>query len=225
MPSFVSWLESTHDGTRLPKGTLQTTHGDQPIAVRYDLRAVGHAVSRRTLAQRPATLWKWRELLPHERDADVVSLGENCTPLLDCPRLALRLGVRKLWLKDEGQLPTGSFKARGMAVAVTMAKALGVSHVAAPTAGNAGGALAAYAARAGLRCTVLMPEDTPVVNQLETAAYGARAFLVDGLIHQCGAIVREGAQRGLWFDMSTMKEPYRLEGKKTMGLELCEQLG
>jgi len=224
MRCFVDHLESTHDGSRLPRGSVQTTHGEGPIVVRYDLAAVGRAASRAQIAARPASLWKWRELLPYERDEDVVSLGEGQTPLLDCPRLAARIGVRRLLVKDESQLPTGSFKARGMAMAVTMAKALGIRHVAAPTAGNAGGALAAYAARAGLRCTVLMPDDTPIVNQLEVPAYGARAFLVDGLIHHCGAIVREGAERGLWFDMSTMKEPYRLEGKKTMGLELCEQL-
>ncbi|HLQ36921.1 MAG TPA: threonine synthase [Planctomycetota bacterium] len=221
---FVSHLESTHDGSRLPAGSLQTTHGDKPIVVRYDLAAIGRAVQRSELRARPQTMWRWRELLPFAKATDVVSLGEEWTPLLDCPRLAARCGVRKLWIKDEGHLPTGSFKARGMAMAVTMAKALGIEHLAAPTAGNAGSALAAYAARAGLRCTILMPEDTPLVNQLEAHWYGARAFLVDGLIHQCGAIVKEGAARDLWFDMSTMKEPYRLEGKKTMGLELCEQL-
>lgn len=224
MPSFATHLESTFDGSRLPLGTVQTTHGDRPLVVRYDLDALARSVTRDELAARRSGLWKWRELLPHENDSDVVSLGENPTPLLDCPRLAARIGIRRLRIKDESLLPTGSFKARGMAVAVTMAKALGIDHVAAPTAGNAGGALAAYAARAGIQCTVLMPHDTPVVNQIEAAAYGARTFLVDGLIHQCGAIVKEGAARGLWFDMSTMKEPYRLEGKKTMGLELCEQL-
>jgi threonine synthase len=225
MQNFVTHLESTHDGTRLPKNTVQTIHGEQPVVVSYDLGAVGRAVTRTQMAARPASLWKWRELLPYQDERNVVSLGENQTPLLDCPRLAARIGIRKLWIKDESMLPTGSFKARGMAMAVTMAKELGITHVAAPTAGNAGGALAAYAARAGIHCTILMPEDTPIVNQLEAAAYGARAFLVDGLIHQCGAIVKEGAARGLWFDMSTMKEPYRLEGKKTMGLELAEQLG
>ncbi len=224
MRCFVDHLESTHDGTRLPRGSVQTTHGDEPIVVRYDLRAIASATSRAAVAARRPELWKWRELLPYERNDDPVSLGENATPLLDCPRLAARIGVRRLLVKDESQLPTGSFKARGMALAVTMAKALGIRHVAAPTAGNAGGALAAYAARAGMQCSVLMPQDTPIVNQLEARAYGARTFLVDGLIHHCGAIVREGKERGLWFDMSTMKEPYRLEGKKTMGLELCEQL-
>ncbi len=225
MRCFVDHLASTHDGTRFPPGTVQTTHGDAPIVVRYDLAAVGRATSRAQMAARAPSLWKWRELLPYAKDTDVVALGEMPTPLLDCPRLAARLGVRRLWIKDESPLPSGSFKARGMAMAVTMAKALGLRHLAAPTAGNAGGALAAYAARAGLQCTVLMPDDTPIVNQLEAAAYGARTFLVDGLIHHCGAIVKDGAARGLWFDMSTMKEPYRLEGKKTLGLEICEQLG
>jgi len=222
---FALHLEATSDGSRFPLDSLQTHHGDQPITVRYDLEAIRATVERDTLTGRPATMWRYRELLPFANETDIVSLGENMTPLLSAPRLAAHYGVRKLWIKDESVLPTGSFKARGMAMAVTMAKALGVGHAAAPTAGNAGGALAAYAARAGMPCTVLMPEDTPVCNQLEAAWYGARAFLVDGLIHQCGAIVREGADRGLWFDMSTMKEPYRLEGKKTMGLELAEQLG
>src|SRR5207249_2364622 len=137
-----------------------------------------------------------------------------------CPRLGERLGLRRLLIKDESQLPTGSFKSRGMAVAVSMARELGITRVAIPTAGNAGGALAAYAARAGMECYVFMPEDTPIVNRLEAALYGAKAFLVNGLITDCGAIVREGASRLGWFDFSTLKEPYRLEGKKTMGLEL-----
>jgi threonine synthase len=147
------------------------------------------------------------------------------SPLLECPRLAQRFGVERLLIKDETQLPTGSFKSRGMAMAVSLAKELGIKRVAIPTAGNAGGALAAYAARAGIECYVFMPRDTPAVNRAEAAMYGAKAFLVNGLITDCGAIVREGASRMNWFDMSTLKEPYRLEGKKTMGLELAEQLG
>lgn len=222
---FLTHLEATSDGTHLPPDTLQTNHDGQPIAARYDLAAIRDRVDRDALARRPATMWRYRELLPYASEDDIVSLGENTTPLLPCPRLGRHLGVSNLRVKDESMLPTGSFKARGMAMAVTMAKALGVEHVGTPTAGNAGGALAAYAARAGMRCTVLMPDDTPIVNQREAAWYGARAFVVDGLIHQCGAIVGEGARRGLWFDMSTMKEPYRLEGKKTMGLELADQLG
>jgi len=226
--SFVTHLQSAIDGTELPARTLQTVHAGRPLWVRYDLTAAGLNVTREEIARREPTLWRYRELLPVESDADVVSLGETCTPLLECPRLAAAAGMSaggRLLVKDESRLPTGSFKARGMAVAVSMAKALGVRRVAIPTAGNAGGALAAYAARAGLQCFVFMPEDTPVVNRLEAALFGARAFLVDGLITDCGAIVREGSARCGWFDMSTLKEPYRLEGKKTMGLELAEQLG
>ena len=187
MRDFVQHLEATADGSPLPKHTQQTSYGDEPIVVRYDLPAIKQAASRTIVTQRPATLWKWRELLPYRDVDDIVSLGENRTPLLLCPRLAERVGIRTLWIKDESTLPTGSFKARGMAMAVTMAKALGIRHVAAPTAGNAGGSLAAYAARAGIDCTVLMPEDTPIVNQLEAKAYGANTFLVDGLIHHCAA--------------------------------------
>jgi len=225
MSSFVTHLESAIDGTQLPARTIQTVHAGRPLWVRYDLEAVAKAVSREDLARRAPSLWRYRELLPVEEEANVVTLGEGMSPLLDCPRLAAALGIERLLVKDESQLPTGSFKARGMAVAVSMAKELGIERVAVPTAGNAGGALAAYAARAGLACFVFMPDDTPVVNQLEAALFGARAFLVDGLIGDCGAIVREGRERLGWFDMSTLREPYRIEGKKTMGLELAEQLG
>ena len=221
--SHVTHLEGAIDGTRLPAGTVQTTHAGKPIWVRYDLTAVARAVRREDLARRPVTLWRYRELLPLSRDEDAVTLGETMTPLLRCTRLGRRLGVERLWIKDESRLPTGSFKARGMALAVTMAAALGVKRVAIPTAGNAGGALAAYAARAGMECWVFMPEDTPAVNRAEAALHGARVFLVNGLINDCGAIVRAGAERLGWFDMSTLKEPYRIEGKKTMGLELAEQ--
>ncbi|MHC5211262.1 MAG: threonine synthase [Planctomycetota bacterium] len=223
--SHVTHLESALDGTRYPARTLQSVHEGRPLWVRYDLPAVAEAVTRADLAHRPPTLWRYRELLPIEDDADIVSLGEGMTPLLDCPRLAATLGLERLMIKDESQLPTGSFKSRGMALAVSMAKGLGVTRVAIPTAGNAGGALAAYAARAGIESFVFMPQDTPVVNRVEAGLYGARTFLVDGLITDCGAIVRDGAETMGWFDMSTLKEPYRLEGKKTMGLELAEQLG
>jgi threonine synthase len=222
---FVTHLESTADGSRLDARALQTVHGGKPLLVRYDLARIARALPRAALRERPSDLWRWRELLPLPAGAEPVSLGETVTPLLRCPRLAGALGVRELWIKDESRLPTGSFKARGMAMAVSMARHFGVRHVAVPTAGNAGGALAAYAARAGMRCTVLMPHDTPLVNRCEVALHGARAFLVDGLIHECGAIVREGIERIGWFDMSTLREPYRIEGKKTMGLELAEQLG
>ncbi len=222
--TFVTHLESALDGTRLPAFTVQTTHADRPLWVRYDLDAIRRALPRDALRDRAPDLWRYRELLPLDAITTPVSLGETMTPLLGCPRLARRFGVRELLVKDESPLPTGSFKARGMAMAVTLAKRLGVNRVAVPTAGNAGGALAAYAARAGMECYVFMPEDTPVVNQLEATFYGARAFLVDGLIHHCGAVVRAGKERMGWFDMSTLREPYRIEGKKTMGLELAEQM-
>src|SRR5262249_18600522 len=156
---------------------------------------------------------------------DPVTLGEGLTPLLPCPRLGHELDLDRLWIKDESQLPTGSFKSRGMSVAVSMARHLGLGRLAIPTAGNAGGALAAYGARAGMEVFVFMPEDTPIINQIEAHLCGARVFLVNGLITDCGRIVREGTDAMGWFDMSTLKEPYRLEGKKTMGLELAEQFG
>ena len=221
---FVTHLESALDGTRLPADRLQTTHRDRPLLVRYDLDAVGRALTPEGLADRPQTMWRYRELLPIAPPA-AVTLGETVTPLLPCPRLAQRLGLDRLWIKDESRLPTGSFKARGMAMAVSMARRLGARALAVPSAGNAGGALAAYAARAGLEAFVFMPADTPAVNRYEAAVAGARVWLVEGLISECAALVRQGAQRLGWFDLSTLKEPYRLEGKKTMGLELAEQLG
>jgi threonine synthase len=221
--SYVTHLEAAIDGARLPARTVQTVHAGRPLLVRYDLERVARRVSRSALERREKNLWRYRELLPVEDDAHIVSLGEGGTPLLECPRLAAAMGVRSLAIKDEAQLPTGSFKSRGMAVAVSMAVELGVKRVAIPTAGNAGGALAAYAARAGIEAFVFMPEDTPIVNRVEAGLFGARVFLVNGLIHECAAIVRAGMERMGWFDMSTLKEPYRLEGKKTMGLELAEQ--
>jgi threonine synthase len=221
--SFVTHLESAIDGTRLPARTVQTTHADRPLWVRYDLEAVGRAVRRDDLGARPQTMWRYGELLPLEGPA--VSLGEAVTPLLECPRLGAHLGAPRLLIKDESRLPGGSFKARGMAMAVSMAAGLGIRRVAIPTAGNAGGALAAYAARAAMECSVFMPRDTPAVNRLEVLLHGARCMLVDGLINDCAALVRRGVTEHGWFDMSTLREPYRIEGKKTMGLELAEQLG
>ena len=222
--SFVTHLESAIDGTELPHDRLQTTHKDRPLWVRYDFDAIRSAVDRADLAARPPTMWRYRELLPVDNDANIVTLGEGMTPLVRCDNLGAALGLKNLWIKDESQLPTGSFKARGLAMAVSRAKELGVGRLAIPTAGNAGGALAAYAARAGIEAFVFMPKDTPIVNQAEALNHGARAFLVDGLITDCGAIVREGAAPMGWFDVSTLKEPYRIEGKKTMGLELAEQM-
>jgi threonine synthase len=223
--SFVTHLESAIDGTRLPHDRLQTMHDGRPLWVRYDLDAVAAAVDRAELASRPPTMWRYRELLPVEAEENIVTLGEGMTPVLRCEHLGEVLGLSNLWIKDESQLPTGSFKARGLSMAVSRAKELGVGRVAIPTAGNAGGALAAYAARAGVEAWIFMPTDTPAVNKLEALNHGARAFLVDGLITDCGAIVKDGIDHMSWFDVSTLKEPYRLEGKKTMGLELAEQLG
>jgi threonine synthase len=224
MPCFVTHLESALDGTRLEADRPQTLHKDRPLWVRYDLDAVGGAVSKDRLAGRPAALWRYRELLPYADSQEVVSLGETMTPLVACPRLGARFGLSKLLVKDDSRLPTGSFKSRGLAMAVTMAKQFGLGRLAIPTAGNAGGALAAYAARAGMEAFVFMPDDTPAINQYECHLAGAKTFLVPGLITDCGKIVREGKERLGWFDVSTLKEPYRIEGKKTMGLELAEQM-
>ena len=213
--SLVTYLESPIDGTRFEKDTIQTTHEGRPLLVRYDLSAVP---DRDVLATRPPDMWRYREFLPCD---EPVSLGETMTPLLRCRRLGAAMGVPDLFIKDESRLPTGSFKARGMAVAISMAKQLGITRVALPTAGNAGGAAAAYAARAGIECLVLMPKFTPAVNRYEAGFLGARSFVVDGHIGACGKLVAETG----WFALSTLKEPYRLEGKKTMGLELAEQMG
>jgi threonine synthase len=221
---YVTHLESALDGTRLEAGRVQTVHQGRPLWVRYDLSAVGAALTPAVLAARPPTLWRYRELLPLPLDVEPVTLGEGTTPLLPCPRLGKELGVPNLLIKDESRLPTGTFKSRGMAVAVSMAQHLGLTRLAIPTAGNAGGALAAYGARAGMEVFVFMPEDTPRINQMEALLAGAHVSLVHGLINDCGRLVREGSERSGWFDMSTLKEPYRLEGKKTMGLELAEQL-
>src|SRR5436190_19503071 len=223
--SLVTHLESALDGTRFAPDRVHSIHQGRPLWVRYDLAAVRAAVTPADFAARPPSLWRYRELLPLPAGAEPVTLGEGMSPILDCPRLAQELGLGKLWVKDESQLPTGSFKSRGMTLAVSMAKHLGLKRLALPTAGNAGGAAAAYAARAGLECFVFMPADTPTVNQFECHLYGAKAFRVNGLINDCGKIVKDGADRMGWFDLSTLREPYRLEGKKTMGLELAEQMG
>lgn len=225
MRTCVTHLESAIDGTRLEAGKVHTVHAGRPLWVRYDLAAVGKAVSPKKIAERQPSLWRYRELLPLPFDAEPVTFGEGMTPILPCPRLGQQLGLSRLFVKDESQLPTGSFKSRGMTMAVSMARHFGLKRLAIPTAGNAGGALAAYGARAGMEVFVFMPEDTPRINQLEASLAGAKVFLVNGLIADCGRLVREGTAVMNWFDMSTLREPYRLEGKKTMGLELAEQLG
>jgi threonine synthase len=225
-PTFVTHLECALTGEHYAADQLHNlSRTGKPLLVRYDLEGAKRALSKDALTRRPPDLWRYRELLPVRRAQDIVSLGEAITPLVALPRLAERLGVGEILVKDEGRLPTGSFKARGLALAVSMAKALGIAHMAMPTNGNAGAALAAYASRAGIRATVFCPEDTPEVNVSEIALQGATVYRINGLIDDCGEIVAEGKQKVGWFDVSTLKEPYRIEGKKTMGLELAEQLG
>lgn len=223
MTSYVTHLEGAIDGTQFAPGQLHTTHKGRPLWVRYDLDAIGKVLTKKKLRERPPTMWRYRELLPPEQNDSIVTLGEGMTPLLAVPRLGKQLGLSNLWVKDEAQLPTGTFKSRGQAVAISMAKELGIKRVAIPTAGNAGGAMAAYAARAGLEAFVFMPEDTPEINQFECAIAGAKVFLVNGLIDDCGRIVSAGSEKMGWLSLATLKEPYRLEGKKSMGLELAEQ--
>ena len=220
--SFVTHLECSITGERYAADQLHgLSRAGRPLLVRYDLDGVKAALSRDTLAARPTDLWRWRELLPVRHAANIVSLGEIETPLVPIPVS----GGANVLVKDEGRLPTGSFKARGLVMAVAMAKELGVTRIAMPTNGNAGAALAAYATRAGIETIVLCPDDTPEINVREIAAQGARVWRVNGLIDDCGAIVGKGAAEGRWFDFSTLKEPYRIEGKKTMGLELAAQFG
>jgi threonine synthase len=195
-----------------------------PLLVRYDLAKAKSALSQYSLAGRCASLWRYRELLPLRDDANLISLGEGYTPLLNAKKLGGELGLRQLWIKDEGQNPTGSFKDRGLSLAISRAKELGVKKAAIPSAGNAGGSFAAYAARAGIEAHVFMPRDTPMANQIEVRQYGAELRLVDGLIDDCGRLVAAKKTAEGWFDLSTLKEPYRLEGKKTMGYEIAEQL-
>jgi len=195
-----------------------------PLLVRYDPKKASANFSISSLQGRVSSLWRYRELLPLRDDANLVSLGEGFTPLLPAKSLAGELGLKRLWIKDEAQNPTGSFKDRGLSLAISRAKELGVKKAAIPSAGNAGGSLAAYAARAGIEAHVFMPRDTPIANQIEVQQYGARLTLVDGLINDCGRIINERKTAEGWFDISTLKEPYRVEGKKTMGYEIAEQL-
>jgi threonine synthase len=196
----------------------------KPLLVRYDLERAAQTLTKESLPARRADLWRYREVLPVENDENIVSFGEGWTPLLHAPRLGERAGIKELYIKDESQNPTQSFKARGMAAAVSMAKELGAGKLAVPSAGNAAGALAAYAARAGLECFIFMPRDTPHANVVECEQTGAHVTLMDGLITDCGAEVGRRKEAEGWFDVSTLKEPYRVEGKKTLGYELAEQL-
>lgn len=220
--NFVTHLECSKTGQEIPAGTVQNLSPDgAPILVRYDLDRVKKALTKEKLTARPTDLWRYRELLPVSAASHIVSLGEDMTPLIP---LDNSLGSNVI-VKDEGRLPTGSFKARGLVMAVSMAKELGLKRLAMPTNGNAGAAMAAYARRGGMEAYIFCPDDTPEVNVREIALQGGKVWRVNGLINDCGKIVADGEQPMGWFNLSTLKEPYRIEGKKTMGLELVEQLG
>jgi len=224
--TFVTHLECAATGDRYAADEIHNlSRAGKPLLVRYDLDGLSKSFSKEALNRRAPDLWRYRELLPVRRLADIVSLGEAMTPIVPLPKLAAKLSAAELLVKDEGRLPTGSFKARGLVVAVSMAKALGIKHMAMPTNGNAGAALAAYASHAGIKTTIFCPQDTPEVNVSEIGLQGATVYRVYGLIDDCGKIVGEGKEKIGWFDVSTLKEPYRIEGKKTMGLELAEQFG
>ncbi len=225
--SFVSHVECTVCAARHDAGRLLTVceRCGQMLAVRYDLARVRAAVTKAALAARPPGMYRFRELTPLDDAEEPVTLGEGGTPLLALPRLAAHFGLRHVWGKDEGQNPTGTFKARGLGMAITRARTLGARGVILPSAGNAGGAAAVYAARCGLGCAVVVPRGTPPAAVAEAALAGARVFTLEGSIATAGRVVAKVAPDIGWFDLSTLKEPYRLEGKKTMGLELAEQMG
>ena len=223
MSSFITHLECSKETCKktYPHAELQNlcTCGG-PLLARYDLAAAGKSMRPGALLERESTMWRYEEVLP---PAPYVSLGEGMTPVVAAKRMGERIGLENLYIKDEGLNPTGSFKARGLAAAITCARNLGAKALAIPTAGNAGGALAAYAAKAGIPCVIVMPADTPVANVMECAAFGADVRKLNGLISDCGKFVAENKEKNGWFDVSTLKEPYRIEGKKTMGYELWEQ--
>src|SRR5579862_469974 len=196
-----------------------------PLLVRYDLKKARESWNRDWIANGPSSMWRYAPVLPVSKPAAIVSLGEGMTPLINTKRLGARLGASDLWVKDEGINPTGSFKARGLSCAVSMCVELGVKKVAIASGGNAAGAMAAYAAAAGIEAHIFMPKDVPQANFIECTMYGAKVTLVDGLISDCARLVRDGAKENGWFEIATLKEPFRVEGKKTMGYELSEQLG
>ena len=225
MRSFLSHLECSHCGRQYPADELHTVcpNCGKVLLARYDLASAAKNFSPQDLATREWTMWRWRELLPVRDAVNIVTLGEGMTPLLHTPRLGQAHGFEQLYIKEEGLNPTGSFKARGLSAAVSRAKELGVKTIALPSAGNAAGAAAAYGAAAGMETYAFMPQDAPEINKLESAVTGAHVYLVQGLISDAGKIVQTLGPARQWFDLSTLKEPYRAEGKKTMGLELAEQ--
>ncbi len=223
---FVTHLECSKTGEKFEPNKLYnlSTIG-KPLLVRYDLKKASETLTKDVLKDRVPSLWRYREVLPVVHDENIVTLGEGWVPLPHAKRLGATLNMPELYIKDESLNPTGAFKARGLCLAISMAKELGVKKVAIPTAGNAGGAMAAYAAKAGMEAYVFMPRDTPAANRIECQQYGAHVTLIDGLITDCGAEVAKRKEAEGWFDVSTLKEPYRIEGKKTMGYELAEQFG
>jgi len=224
--TYATHLECSSTGERYDIGKLQgLSAARRPLLARYDLASLAREVTREDIEARAPGLWRWHELLPVPDSASVLSLGEIETPLIPLTRSSRRAGFRPPLVKDEGRLPTGSFKARGLALAISMAAVHGVRKVAIPTNGNAGAAMAAYAARAGMEAFCFCPDDTPEINLSEIALQGARVWRVNGLINDCAHLVEAGKSRYGWFDVSTLKEPYRIEGKKTMGLELAVQFG
>ena len=223
---FVTHLECSLTGRRYPAGELHgLSDAGAPLLVLYDLEAIGRAVDKETLLHRSPDMWRYREFLPLADDGDRVSLGEMMTPLVRLSRTVPAAAGGEVLVKDEGRMPTGSFKARGLALAISMAKTFGVTRIAMPTSGNAGAAFAAYAARAGIEAFVFTPDDTEEITAREIGYHGAKVYKVNGIIGECGEVVAGGTEAMGWFDLSTLKEPYRIEGKKTMGLELAEQLG
>lgn len=224
MTRFITHFESAIDpSVSLPADCEQTMYENRPLWSRYDLEGVRDSMTKSALQKRPRDMWRYRELLPIGDEIEPVSLNKSMSPVIECPTFAKQMGMQHVWIKDESQLPTCSFKCRGMSLATTMAKHFGQTRIAMASNGNAGGAMGMYAARAGMQCVCFMPHDTPIVNQTECYFSGAKLFVTNGLIDESGKRIREGHNRGLWFDISTLKEPYRLEGKKTMGLELAEQ--
>ncbi len=222
--SFITYLECSNCHREYSHEHIQTFCSDckATLLPRYDLEAVRQRVDRQEISMRQRGMWRWQELLPVLHEENQVFLGEGDTPMLSLPHLEKELGLSNLYVKDESSNPTGSFKARGLAAAISKAKELGVEKVIIPTAGNAGGAMAAYAARAGLRAHIFMPKDTPLANIEESRMAGAEVILVDGLISDAAGMAGEKARTEGWFDVSTFKEPYRVEGKKVMGYELAE---
>jgi threonine synthase len=226
MPSYAADLSCARCGRRHPGGKRHNLcQCGGPLLVEYDLQALARTEDRGNLVRRAPTMWRYEELLPVRDASNVVTLGEGFTPLLPAKRLGRGIGLPDLWVKDDGLNPTGTFKARGAGCGVSMARELGIGEVALPTAGNAGGAWACYGAAAEVLVHVAMPADAPEVNQLECRLFGAELTLVDGLISDAAAVIARGVKEHGWFDVSTFKEPYRVEGKKTLGFEIAEQLG